>query len=532
MRDTRRWIPRAILAAESSRPAFRLLAAETLFANVLIDQTMPERTSPKGLGGWLILVLLAIWIFGAAMLAAGASAFAAIFHFTPPPPFRAPTGLFTASVEISAGAFGALAGVLLARKNPLGPTVARTLLALTAGYSLLALLATLLRTGPVPVESLPSWVLPASYFIASVLALGYLLRSRRVAITYSSEDLGPDPSDMFHQDETSDLIRNRLFLWEELRSAEPSRSDAQNPADQPALQNPEATETSPTAIEPEKSQPAVPEPTPEPLHEDLQPQSPDTERINPQESSTPQMNPPLKITMNGNHSETDSRELIALKTQIAAGIRQWLAATANGDLSASPNAHASLLMNGSNGVNKDRQKLLDQVNTICDQAWSVHIGESPTLPNTPDSEGSLPAEIQKWAIAQSAFRLTRSLDIRAAMEVYGPFEKVAQDSEYLMAVGHKNSSEDAFGRKVDVAEYESHSGPEIAYKLILRAKRDMFEADMWARVASLAGDPDFLNRFAGGGAKAFEDSLEYWRGYACRLRDERSSITPVEAGWR
>jgi hypothetical protein len=199
------------------------------------------------------------------------------------------------------------------------------------------------------------------------------------------------------------------------------------------------------------------------------------------------MNPPLKSIANRNHAEPDTQELSALKAQIADGVSRWLRSTANHSAS-QPNAHLGLLgeANGSSDNDKVRQKLLDQVNTICEQAWSVHIGESPTLPNTPDSEGSLPKEIQKWAIAQAVFRLTRSLDIRAAMEVCGPFEKVAQDRDYLMAVGQKNSSEDSFGRKVDVAEYEIHSGPEIAYKLILRAQRDMFEADLCAWPASPA----------------------------------------------
>ena len=261
---------------------------------------------------------------------------------------------------------------------------------------------------------------------------------------------------------------------------------------------------------------------PETLHQHLR-QLLDTQRPNPQESSTPEMNPPLKSTLQRNQAEPDTQEFSALKSQIADGVSRWL--TSSNHPAGPQNGH-SALPGEANGAGKDkvRQKLLDQVNTICEQAWSVHIGESPTLPNTPDSGGSLAKEIQKWAIAQAVFRLTRSLDIRAAMEVCGPFEKVAQDRAYLMAVGQKNSSEDAFGRKVDVAEYESHSAPEIAYKLILRAQRDMFEADMWARVASLAGDPDFLDRFAGGGAKVFEDSLEYWRGYASGLRDERASL--------
>lgn len=498
---------------------------------MLTDQTEWERPAPEGLGGWLILLLLAIWINAAAMLAAGVSTFAVLFHLSTAPVFLAPMDPFAATVAVAAGAFGVVAGYLLARRNPLGPTVARTLLALTSGYSLLALLMTVLRTGPVPAESLPAWVEPAGYLVASVLGLGYLLRSRRVAKTYAPAPEGSTPAEMSDQAEVSDIVRSRIVRWEELRSAEPSASKA------PQLHTPAPWTLEPNPPAPQEAKPETPllqtrEPhIPEPIHP-LQ-RSPDTHRPNPQESSTPEMTPPLKSAPNRNDAEPDTRELSALKAQIADGVGRWLRTTAN-QSAGQPNAHVALRgeANGSASMDKGRQKLLDQVNTICEQAWSVHIGESPTLPNTPDSEGSLAKEIQKWAIAQAVFRLTRSLDIRAALEVCGPFEKVAEDREYLMAVGQKNSSEDAFGRKVDVAEYESHSGPEIAYKLILRAQRDMFEADLWARVASLAGDPDFLDRFAGGGAKVFEDSLEYWRGYASRLRHERVSVTPVGAGSR
>ena len=111
-------------------------------AIVLMDQTEWERPTPEGLGGWLILFLLGLWINAAAMLASGVSTFAVLLHLTTAPAFPAPMDPFTAAVAVAAGVYGGVAGYLLARKNPLGPTVARTLLALTSGYSLLALLAT------------------------------------------------------------------------------------------------------------------------------------------------------------------------------------------------------------------------------------------------------------------------------------------------------------------------------------------------------------------------------------------------------
>jgi hypothetical protein len=496
-----------------------------------MEPTEWERPAPEGLGGWLILLLLAVWINAAGMLASGVSTFAVLLHFAPATNFPATLDPFVASVVVAAGIFGAVAGYLLARKNPLGPTVARTLLALTSGYSLLSLLTTVLRTGPVPAEALPAWLEPAGYFVASVLGLGYLLRSRRVAKTYAPRPEGSTPEEKLDQAEVSNIVRSRLTRWEELRSTESSASVAPL-ALAPAASTPEHDASGTREPDPEASLPTLEPSVSEPIHPDP-PRQLNAPRPNPQESSTQEMNPPLKSMPSRNYAEPDTQELFALKKQITDGVNRWLTSTANYSADRS-NAHVAPAgeANGNTGNDKIRQKLLDQLNTICDQAWSVHIGEAPTLPNTADSGGSLAKEIQKWAIAQAVFRLTRSLDIRAAMEVYGPFEKVAQDRVYLMAVGKKNSSEDAFGRKVDVAEYEGHSGPEIAYKLIVRAKRDMFEADLWARVASLAGDPDFLDRFSGGGAKVFEDSLEYWRGYASRMHHERASLAPVGAGSR
>ncbi len=246
-------------------------------------------------------------------------------------------------------------------------------------------------------------------------------------------------------------------------------------------------------------------------------------RLSPPRSQTSKRSP---------NQEPDPHELDTLKAQIAIGVTAWLASTTNG--SSRQGAHAALLDETGSPLTMEEatQKLLDQIDAICDQAWSVCTGQSPTLPNTSDSGGSLADELQKWAIAQAAFRLTRALDIRAAMEVNGPFERVAQDREYLMAIALKNSSEDAFGRKVDLADYNIHPGPEIAYRLILRAQRDMFEADMWAHVADLAGAPDFRNRLSSRGSKAFQESSEYWTGYASRLHEDRSSLFTTGAGFR
>jgi hypothetical protein len=490
-----------------------------------MDQIELEGTVPEGLGGWLLVLLLAIWLNSAAMLASGISSLAATFHLARSAAFPAQMSPVTASIAIAAGLFGAVTGYLLARKNPIAPSTARILLALTAGYYLLALLTVVFHTGPVPADFLPPWLRPGAYLIASVLGLGYLLRSRRVVRTYSPHTSEPNPSEMFHLDADSDFLRNRIFRWEELRSGESPATEDRQPLASDMLARNDELPSHEAEAEKETTKSEAPESAIEEAasHNLLDAEEPNPEPDIVQEPSTPEMDSPLP-PLQWKRADPDPRELAALKAEIAGGVARWLASRNHTVGGSNAGAAITGASNGSSDLEGIDQKLLDQVSMICDQAWSVHIGESPTLPNTAESEGSLPKEIQKWAIAQAVFRLTRSLDIRAAMEVYGPFEKVVEDREYLMALGQKNSSEDAFGRKVDVQEYAGNSGPEIAYKLILRAKRDMFEADLWAHVASLAGDPDFLRRFAGGGAKAYDDSLEYWTGYASRLLEERALL--------
>lgn len=412
------------------------------------------------------MFLLALWVDAASRLAAGVSTWTGILHLVRNPEIQMRP--LPATIAIVAGLLGAIAGFLIATRNRLGPAFAKGLLSLEAGYYLLSLLAALVHTGPVVSDTLPLWLKPGSYFFVFFVALAYLLRSRRVANTWTAPPEPANPSEMFQNDETSAALRTRIFPWEEVSAA-------------PALSDPPA--------------------------EEFQDQ-------------------PLNI------QETGQSEFDSLRAQITDGVIEWLASTVHNPNS-HPSAHAALLTEaGAGGIEEVTLKLLDQVTAICDHVWSVHTGQSPTLPNTADSGGSLAKELQKWAVAQAAFRLTRSLDIRAALEANGPFEKLARDREYLMAIVQQNSSEDAFGRKVDLAEYHGDAGPEIAYKLVLKAQRDMFEADMWAQVASLAGDPDFLARFSTAGAKTFQDSLDYWRERVEPTDEYRSAMTTVGAALR
>ncbi|MFP5228916.1 MAG: hypothetical protein ACLGXA_14955 [Acidobacteriota bacterium] len=710
-----------------------------------MDSKESEWRSPEGLGGWLILLLLEIWVTAAARLAAGLSSLAVIFHIAVPTAFAAPMAPFASAVAVAAGLFGGVTGFLLARKHLRGPVFAKALFSLDAGYSLLSLLAAVFHTGPVTAEPVQLWLRPSAYFIVSIVAIGYLLRSRRVANTYAPRPQGPNPAEVFAHDENSDVLRNRIFPWEEFgKPADPLSTDAQTPKPE-ASESPAPSTAEPddeTLLEPKhlsrifrdaasaplhsglgimaedhhasialpdrrrsdrrkpeevwptrrfapempmaetpharifhdelppSADPASPAPTepryprhlrsshplqldpgtredawptpafaPEavrpaphqsrifsremmlgtttslasaqngnghlpphlgrpridrlPVESPWPPPASEEEPPEPATHPTEPHNPALQPTdplardawpagtfvaessedtaLNGHQHpngdpefsaeepydpaadlrgepvpqsfspepapqaeappqpvEPEPLDLDTLKAQIAAGVTEWLDSAAN-----NPSGPRIALFTETGDTltpEEARQKLLDQVDAICDQVWSVCTGDSPTLPNSPDSGGSFENELRKWAVAQAAFRLSRSLDIRAAMEVNGPFERVAHDREYLMAVVLKNSSEDAFGRKVDLAEYDAHPGPEIAYRLILRAQREMFEADMWVHVATLAGDSDFTARFSSRGAKAYQDSREYWSGYANRLREDRAFPVPASPG--
>jgi hypothetical protein len=230
----------------------------------------------------------------------------------------------------------------------------------------------------------------------------------------------------------------------------------------------------------------------------------------------------------GKEPAQESDEQEALKAQIGKELSGWLRSMST-EPTERHKEHISFLreMGTPEDIEKINQGLLARVDSVCDHAHLVHMGRCPTLPDTPDSHSSLSKELQKWAIASAGMKLTRCLDIRAAMEANGPFAKMMHDREYLLAIVGKNASDDGLGGKMEVAEYESHSGPEIAYMLIRQAGRDMFEADMWAHVAHCAGDRDFLRRFEEVGSTAAISSLQYWRGYVSRMKENGNVLKPL-----
>jgi hypothetical protein len=538
--------------------------------SVLNDREASQHRAPRGIGGWLILLLLDLWIIAAVRLASGVSTLLTLFRGVRAPMVPAAHGPLPAAVSILAGVTGAVTGFLLARKNTKGPTVAKILFFLEIGYYLASLFIALLSTAPAVVDSLPAWAKPAGYLLSSVLCLGYLFGSRRIANTYSGEP-EPEPDPVL---EAPDVSRLRVGAWEEFSPPAQPNCPAPEPETdlepeferepdfipepkidlalrlgfksdhEPNLQDarlvpePEFKLEPLTQLESEPkftAEPAVPpEPEPTLIFEPEFKSGPElnselTREIEPEPEPEPE-EPELSFELESEvepESELETvpepeLDLITLKARVAAGVTQWLS-------SSTQTAHAAFLRDAGASTNPEKfnRKLLDQVYAICDHAWSVHTGESPTLPNTPDSNGSITHELQKWAIAQAASKLTRCLDIRAAMQANGPFENMVEDRDYILAIVEKNASGDGFDRRMELEKHARHSGPEIVSHLIHQAQRDMFEAELWAQVATLAGDPDFLQRFEEAGSKAFQSSSRHWQNYVARVREQRGHLRPV-----
>jgi hypothetical protein len=521
--------------------------------SVLNDREASQYSAPRGIGGWLILLLLDLWIIAAARLASSISALLVVFRGIRAPMVPAAHGPLPAAVGVLAGVTGAVTGFLLARKNPKGPIVAKILFFLEIGYYLASLFIVLLSTAPAVTDSLPAWVKPAGYLLSSILCLGYLFGSRRVANTYSGEP-EPEPPPIL---EAPDVSRLRVGAWEEFR---PARQPTPCPEPEPDLDlEPEfanETEFRPEPkidlalrlgfkpnLEPNLESTAGLEPEPEfklepatqirsELKFTTEPEfiSEPEPRLNFKPAFKSEPEPSLNFELQQEPDPEPEPEpepeldLITLKARIAAGVTQWLS-------SSSQTAHAAFLRDAGASTDPERfnRKLLDQVNAICDHAWSVHTGESPTRPHTPHTNGSITEELHKWAIAQAASKLTRCLDIRAAMEANGPFENMVEDRDYVLAIVEKNASGDGFDRRMELEKHASRSGPEIVFQLIQQAQRDMFEANLWAQVATLAGDPDFPKRFEEAGSKAFQSSSLHWQNYIIRMREDRAASTPAEA---
>ncbi|HEX4309175.1 MAG TPA: hypothetical protein VHZ25_04055, partial [Acidobacteriaceae bacterium] len=284
----------------------------------------------------------------------------------------------------------------------------------------------------------------------------------------------------------------------------PARAEEHHPESEPEprLEEPQQPTLQAEELQPEPvAEHTEPQQQPEPVAEESAPL---------QESAPLPESAPLQ----------DPNELVTLKVHIIDGAAQWLSSPSNNTV------HASFLREASTSgeLHTIQTTLLSRVTEICDHVGSVHLGQFPTVPNTADANGSLSKELQKWAIAQAAQRLFRSLDIRAAIEMNGPFENLIENRDYLISIVEENSSEDVFGQKLSLPDYEASSALEIAFKLILQAQKDMYEAEMWAQVASLAGDSNYLHTFADSGQKSFQLSVCNWSARLTRMHDDRRNF--------
>jgi len=493
-----------------------------------------EDAGPRGVGGWLVLLIAILWLIAIFRGGVGAARLAAM-RFASGPESHA--GLLTGIAEVLAAVLASIAAFLLMRKSRAAPLLSKIFFFANAVYYLASLVLVLRGSAPYLADAVPAWVIPAVCLAGSVGCILYLSNSQRVTKTYAGnartssgpvEELSVVPRirtrawDGWKDDAESDEqlsmrgepttaeVEARLLSSVKARIAERPRPQDEHRSkpritDELKPEAPSVAEASSTAAQP---QPAIAESSAKAQLRPVttgKPVSPVEDLVASYAELAADLEPEAMLMPEADEPEdAEPDELVLLKARITDGLTEWLRDAGN----AFPGT------SGAADEDRVRAKLLRQVHEICDHVWGVHMGRFATLPNTPDSGGSFTRELQKWAVAQAALRLTRSLDIRAAMEVKGPFEKMAQDREYLMTIAQKNAWDEGFAWSAAVAEHEGCSGPEIACTLIMRAQRDLAEARMWAQVARLAGDPDFLKRFEDAGAKTFQDSLEYWRARA------------------
>lgn len=137
-----------------------------------------------GVGGWLLILIVKLWVSAAVRIAVGISAGATALGMANASGSVTATEMGLSATNLLAGVLAGVAGYLLTFKNPKGPLLAKIFLILDAGYYLLLLLSALGGTAPAADGPLPAWYRPTGYLLACVIWFAYLLRSRRVANTY------------------------------------------------------------------------------------------------------------------------------------------------------------------------------------------------------------------------------------------------------------------------------------------------------------------------------------------------------------
>jgi hypothetical protein len=174
-------------------------------------------------------------------------------------------------------------------------------------------------------------------------------------------------------------------------------------------------------------------------------------------------------------------------------------------------SYVDFLKEHPDNLRKYRQILLDQVESACRLAYSVHLS---------NPERPLMKDCQLSAMVLAGMKLARALDIRAAMQLKEPLDW-EKDKEYLLQVVKKNAGEDGTSTGVlAAASYESASGPVIGYQLYLQAEHDWFEAEMWAYVSYYAGDNDALKWFEEAIPRVAKLSVEYWQEHITDIRSQ------------
>ena len=123
----------------------------------------------QGIGGWLLLLIVKMWISAIGRLLAGIVA-----GFS-----------FLGAANVFFGALAVVSAYLLSSKNPKAPTCAKLFLVLDAGYYLLEIINALIGKTMVESSTFPAWYKPSGYLFASLIWIAYLVRSERVANTYS-----------------------------------------------------------------------------------------------------------------------------------------------------------------------------------------------------------------------------------------------------------------------------------------------------------------------------------------------------------
>jgi hypothetical protein len=151
-----------------------------------------------------------------------------------------------------------------------------------------------------------------------------------------------------------------------------------------------------------------------------------------------------------------------------------------------------------------RTNLLSQIESVCNDAYEVHVAHP---------EKTLMRRCQLLGLGLSGLKLMRAVDINTAIDVKKS-PNWDKDRDYLLAVIKKNEGADGTPTgKLDSASYQSDSGTQMGYRLLIQAQQDTFEAEMWAYVVYYTGDANAISWFEAGPERVRGVSVEYWQNF-------------------